>query len=110
MRIYLDSCCLQRPLDDQTQPRIRIETEAVLTILALAAERLHTTDSTVATAESLAQRGVSAIDAVHLALASEAKADFFATCDDRLLSKGQAATNLGCKVISALGLVSEVIK
>jgi predicted nucleic acid-binding protein len=36
MRIYLDACCLQRPLDDRTQPRINIEAEAVLTILRLA--------------------------------------------------------------------------
>lgn len=34
MRIYLDACCLQRPLDDQTHPRIRVETEAVLAVLA----------------------------------------------------------------------------
>jgi len=34
MRIYLDTCCLQRPCDDQTRPRIRVETEAVLAILA----------------------------------------------------------------------------
>jgi len=34
MRIYLDNCCLQRPLDDQTHPRIRVETEAVFVILA----------------------------------------------------------------------------
>lgn len=34
MRLYLDNCCLQRPLDDQTQPRIRVETEAVFAILA----------------------------------------------------------------------------
>jgi len=34
MRIYLDTCCLQRPFDDQTRPRIRVETEAVLAILA----------------------------------------------------------------------------
>lgn len=34
MRIYLDCCCLQRPFDDQTQPRIRVETEAVLAILS----------------------------------------------------------------------------
>lgn len=33
MRVYLDCCCLQRPLDDQSQPRIRVETEAVLAIL-----------------------------------------------------------------------------
>ncbi len=36
MRIYLDSCSLQRPSDDQTQPRIRVETEAVVAILAAA--------------------------------------------------------------------------
>jgi hypothetical protein len=35
MRIYLDACSLQRPLDDRGQPRINVEAEAVLTILAL---------------------------------------------------------------------------
>jgi predicted nucleic acid-binding protein len=35
MRIYLDVCCLQRPLDDRSQPRINVEAEAVLTILGL---------------------------------------------------------------------------
>lgn len=33
MRIYLDVCCLNRPFDDQTQDRIHLEAEAVLTIL-----------------------------------------------------------------------------
>jgi len=32
MRIYLDNCCLNRPFDDQTQIRIRLETEAKLKI------------------------------------------------------------------------------
>ncbi len=32
-RIYLDVCCFNRPFDDQSQARIRIETEAVLGIL-----------------------------------------------------------------------------
>jgi predicted nucleic acid-binding protein len=35
MRVYLDACCLQRPLDDRSQPRVNIEAEAVLTILRL---------------------------------------------------------------------------
>src|SRR6202521_3945762 len=35
MRIYLDACSLQRPLDDRAQPRINVEAEAVLTILRL---------------------------------------------------------------------------
>lgn len=33
MKIYLDACCLNRPYDDQTQDRIHLESEAVLTIL-----------------------------------------------------------------------------
>ncbi len=35
MRVYLDCCSLQRPLDDRGQPRINVEAEAVLTILVL---------------------------------------------------------------------------
>jgi predicted nucleic acid-binding protein len=31
--IYLDACCLNRPFDDQTIDRIRLEAEAVLLIL-----------------------------------------------------------------------------
>ncbi|HID27195.1 MAG TPA: PIN domain-containing protein [Methanosarcinales archaeon] len=33
MKIYLDVCCLNRPFDDQTQHRIRLESEAVIAIL-----------------------------------------------------------------------------
>lgn len=32
--VYLDTCCLNRPFDDQTQEHIRLEAEAVLLILA----------------------------------------------------------------------------
>jgi len=33
-KIYLDTCCLNRPFDDQTQERIRLESEAVLAIIS----------------------------------------------------------------------------
>ena len=146
MRIYLDSCCLQRPLDDQTQPRIRVESEAVLAILtivqtgelsllnsealeyevsripdevrrnevmavlALTNERLEINDEVEALAESLEIRGVRSMDAVHLALASTAKADFFGTCDDKFLRTSQTLFGLTCKVVSVLALVPEVTK
>lgn len=32
-RIYMDVCCLNRPLDDQAQQRIHLEAEAVLLVL-----------------------------------------------------------------------------
>lgn len=34
MRIYLDVCCLSRPFDDPAQDRVRLESEAVLSILS----------------------------------------------------------------------------
>jgi len=32
MKIYLDVCCLNRPFDDQTQDKIRLESEAIISI------------------------------------------------------------------------------
>lgn len=35
MKVYLDNCSLQRPLDDQTQLRVEQETKAIIAILSL---------------------------------------------------------------------------
>ena len=35
MIIYLDNCCYNRPFDDQTQERIHLESETILTILKM---------------------------------------------------------------------------
>lgn len=32
-KLYLDACCFNRPFDDQTQDRIRIEAEAIMILL-----------------------------------------------------------------------------
>jgi predicted nucleic acid-binding protein len=137
MRIYLDNCCLQRPLDDQTHPRIRVETEAVFVVSAAvqAGEQVllgfEALEYEVGRIPDEARRaevlsvlgvgfrapanhgcrrvlcasdgatGVGPMDAIHLALASTAKADFFCTCDDRLLRKAQAIQGLSCKGNSA---------
>lgn len=34
VKIYLDACCLNRPFDDQSQDRLKIETDAILSILS----------------------------------------------------------------------------
>lgn len=146
MRMYLDNCCLQRPLDNQTHPRIRVETEAVFAVLAavqakelalldsealryeiscipdetrrtealallsLASEHLQITDAIEALALTFEQMGLSAMDAIHLALASAAKADYFCTCDDKLFRKSSAIPGLNCKVINLLSLIPEITK
>lgn len=38
MRVYLDLCCLKRPFDAQDQSLVRLQTEAVVSILALPGE------------------------------------------------------------------------
>jgi predicted nucleic acid-binding protein len=37
MKVYLDACCLNRPFDDQSQARVRLEAEAISLIL----EKFH---------------------------------------------------------------------
>lgn len=41
MRIYLDLCCLNRPLDDQSQPRVWLESDAIRLILQQCAQGTH---------------------------------------------------------------------
>lgn len=146
MRIYFDCCCVQRPFDDQTQPRIRVETEVMLAILAsvqagdvsllgsealdyeasripnderrsqvtailsLTNEHVEMTQEAEILAESLEKDGVFPMDAVHLALASTAGADFFCTCDGKLLRKRHLLSELKCPVVSILALAAEVLQ
>lgn len=35
MKVYLDNCALQRPLDDKNQIRIALEAEAILGVFTL---------------------------------------------------------------------------
>lgn len=37
----MDMCCLKRPFDDQSHPRIRLESEAVLALLGADAEKVE---------------------------------------------------------------------
>jgi predicted nucleic acid-binding protein len=144
MRIYLDACSLQRPLDDRSQPRINIEAEAVLTILRLveagdlellssealdfeidripnpyrklqaarmlklASDSIELNEAIETQADGLIQAGIKPLDALHLASAAWKQADYFCTCDDRLLKKSTSLTQLAIKVVSPLQLVAEV--
>lgn len=53
MRVYLDICAIKRPWDDQRQPRVRLESEAVALILNAAAHaRIHLIACAVHVAEN----------------------------------------------------------
>jgi len=144
MRVYLDCCSLQRPFDDRSQPRIAVEAEAVLVILALceshhvrlissecllfevgripdqtrredaltilklAKEAVELTTEVEALARKLMASGLKTLDALHLASASTAKADYFCTCDDRFLRKAKTLNGLDTRVVLPTELVMEL--
>lgn len=92
--------------------RIRDEARRMesLSILSLASENLQINGNVQVLAHGFQRQGLQAMDAIHLALASVARADYFCTCDDKLLRKAQALADLGCKVIDLLNLIIEVTK
>ena len=54
------------------------------------------------------QAGLKPLDALHFSCAAEAGADYFCTCDDRLLKRARAAHTGMPKVVSPLELVAEL--
>ena len=61
-----------------------------------------------AQADSFVNTGVNPLDALHLASASWAKADYFCTCDDTLLRKRNDLKSIATEVVSPLQLIAEV--
>ena len=143
MRLYLDVCAIQRPLDDQSQLRIRLEAEAVLGVLAavsagaatllasdvhyietrrnphpsrrdfvfevlgLAREVLPVSEAVAARARGFARSNIDKADALHLAVAVEAEADYFCTTDDALLKRAAEADTEGVFVVTPLELATK---
>ncbi|MBI3958843.1 MAG: PIN domain-containing protein [Chloroflexi bacterium] len=144
MKIYLDSCALQRPLDDKTQMRIRLEAEAILSVLELckrgevelissealefeieknplgtrreyaesalgsARYRVAMNDTVELRAHTFRNFGIQPLDALHLASAEEAAADYFCTCDDRFLKRAKTIRDLKTLLVTPLELIEEL--
>jgi predicted nucleic acid-binding protein len=123
MTVYLDVCCLNRPFDDQSQNRVRLEAEAVLSILEMAtagklklvssdiiddelsqmpdderrekvellldasSKHVPLTTSIERRATTFHKWNITPLDALHLAAAEAAHADYFLTTDDFLLRR-----------------------
>jgi predicted nucleic acid-binding protein len=123
VRLYLDTSVINRPFDDQKQPRIWLETLAFSLVLSLieageaelifspihtlengrsplsvrrlwvdrclrlAAHSVALTEPIRTRAHELVGNGQKPLDALHLACAETAGADWFLTCDDRLIKR-----------------------
>lgn len=103
-RIYLDACCLNRPFDDQSQERIRLEAEAVILILSrlqkgdwhwLGSEVLHFEIEQIPDLERSTRVGV-LLRAVHSTVRLE----------NRVVKRGQEMQDMGFHAMDALHLAS----
>ena len=130
MRVYLDNCCFNRPFDDQSQARVRLEAEAKLEIQQrirdrkieltwsyvldyesaanpfderrdavrrwkeLAVVDVEETPAIIREAKAVANRGVRAADALHVASAIAAGCDFFLTTDELLVKRMQGYSGI----------------
>ncbi len=104
MKIYLDNCALQRPLDDKSQTRIRLEAEAILSIL----EHCKAGDIDLVSSETLEleieqnpldtrrEYGESALES----------AKFYVVVNDDVERRANEFVNLGIKPLDALHLSS----
>jgi hypothetical protein len=98
MKVYMDVCCLCRPFDDRTQDRIRIESEAVLTILGRCNEDWILVGSEAIDFElSAVMDQKKRTDA--LILASLAKEKI--TIDKRIIKRASELEKLGFKTMDA---------
>ena len=119
----MDTSLYNRPFDDQTQPRIWLETMALTMILQLIeSQQIDLVTSSVVGFENdrnpfpdrkewvgsclklsghsvvlstsirkkaltLEKQGINPVDALHLACGEAGEADFFLTCDDRVVKR-----------------------
>lgn len=109
MKIYLDSCCIQRPLDDRTQLRIAVEGEIILNILSLIEAgqvRLLSSEISIYEAEKISNTFRREFTLKVLNERSE-----FTPLNDAIEERSRIFIEFGIKPIDALHLASaEVLK
>ena len=99
----LSSESLYYEAERMPKPRRR---KSILNLLAEIPHYVETTDSVVHKAEQYTAAGVKPLDALHLATAVEAGADYFCSCDDRLLKRAKGLETGSVQVVSPLELIN----
>lgn len=104
MKIYLDTCAVQRPLDSRTHIRITLEAEAVLGIVALCvAGEIEFISSEVLHFE-VTHNPV--LERREYALSVLARASTFVYLDEEIEKRARAFQAMGLKPLDALHLAT----
>lgn len=142
LKVYLDNCVFNRPFDNQSQIRIKLETEAKFYIQALIKQRqlvliwsyiielenahnpfierrnaikswhrlaqvdISETGNILSAAHLVQKLGLKSKDALHIACALEAGADYFITTDDWLIKKASALDKI--QVVDPLDFINRI--
>ncbi len=77
-------------------------------VLAQAKLIVRTDEEIERRARALQAQGLKTLDALHMASAERAQADFFCTCDDRFLRRARVLGIAPTQVVSPLELIAEV--
>ncbi len=104
--IYFDNCALQRPLDDRIQFRVRVEAEAVESVIReIERGGVRLLNSDVLVAESTA-----AVDPTRRDFAAEtlSLAEAAVSLTDPVTDRAQTYRDAGIKAVDALHLASAV--
>lgn len=104
MRVYLDNCALQRPLDSQTQIRIALEAEAVIGLIGLVEGGVIDLVSSEVLDFEVRRNPRSERRAY--ALAVLAKSETYVELDDTIESRAAAFESAGLKPLDALHLAA----
>jgi hypothetical protein len=92
------------------QSTLPIRREHTLAVLSKARNVVTVTEKEKIRAENLMAFGIKPLDALHIALAETGRADYFCTCDDRLLRNAKQVKDLSVKVVNPFDLVQEIEK
>jgi predicted nucleic acid-binding protein len=79
-------------------------------VLAMATQFVLTDSHIEARARAFHAAGIKPLDALHLASAVAAQAEYLCTCDDRFLRRAQAIDTHPTQIVSPLALVSEITR
>ena len=84
--------------------------EHTLSVLAKAKNIINVTKKETQRSTNLKTFGIKPLDALHIALAETGNADYFCTCDDKLLRNSTKVNDLTVKVINPVNLIQEIEK
>ena len=92
------------------QSSLPVRKEHTSAVLSKAKSVIAVTKKEKARAAEIMKFGIKPLDALHVALAESGSADYFCTCDDKLLRNSKKIKDLAVSVVNPVDLVQEIEK